>query len=279
MVLITLKAKLMKYSIILLCLISLQNVSADEKNPYENNIGILLDEDAAARNHQQFYDFKKSQNDLSDNDREKKLLHNQYWLINKKQNLWMGIFDGNAVRVPGTGYPGIKPGSYIPQQILRIRNGERLSQFILKSTGATSYDYPLYCYNKTDAVLIDKTDYVLLYSGCTNILSEKNGKRMISYNILFYSKIFDTLVSINEFDSSVLIDEDKYANFLRRKQNYFIYDKTNIAFRINGKDFVENVDPDTGIQLSSVSDDPENSDGFQIFPLERIPVEKTNGKL
>lgn len=213
---------------------------------------------------------KKSQNNLTDSERTKMLFQNQYWLINKKQDLWLGFFDGKKVKISKGIYPDINIDSYLPQQIIRIKKGGKLSQFIIKSTEVNSYEYPLHCYNKFDAVLLDKPDYLLFYSGCTNISPGKDGRRGTSYNILFYSKTFDTLVSINEFTSSAIIDNKLHAAFLKSKEDYFVYEKNNIAFRINGKDKVEDVNPDPGLPLNR-DDSSEDADGVLVLPLERLP--------
>lgn len=101
-------------------------------------------------------------------------------MINKKQDLWLGFFDGKKVKISKGIYPDINIDSYLPQQIIRIKKGGKLSQFIIKSTEVNSYEYPLHCYNKFDAVLLDKPDYLLFYSGCTNISPGKgNGANLL----------------------------------------------------------------------------------------------------
>ena len=44
--------------------------------------------------HEDYIEFKSKQNNLPDTERSKLLRTNEYWLINKKQNLWIGFFDG-----------------------------------------------------------------------------------------------------------------------------------------------------------------------------------------
>jgi len=177
----------------------------------------LTDKDANDRYHEQFLDFKNNQNNLDDSERVKILFQNQYWLVNKNQDLWVGFFDGKKIKVPGGVYPDMPAATYLPQQIIRIKMKGKLSQFIIKSTGIKTYGHPLHCYNKIDAVLVDKPDCLLFYSGCTDIIPRKDGRRDVSYDILFYSKIFDTLVSVNSFTSSATIDAKSYADALKTK--------------------------------------------------------------
>jgi len=230
----------------------------------------LTDKDANDRYHEQFIEFKNNQNNLADSERVKILFQNQYWLVNKNQDLWVGFFDGKKIKVPGGVYPDMPAATYLPQQIIRIKMKGKLSQFIIKSTGIKTYGHPLHCYNKIDAVLVDKPDYLLFYSGCTDIIPRNDGRRNVTYDILFYSKIFDTLVSVNSFTSSEIIDVKSYADALKNKDVYFVYEKTYVAFRIKGKDKVEDVDPDTGAQLNR-DDDSEDTDGVQVLPFERLP--------
>ncbi|MER0155966.1 hypothetical protein [Klebsiella quasipneumoniae] len=58
---------------------------------------------------------KKSQNNLTDSERTKMLFQNQYWLINKKQDLWLGFFDGKKVKISKGIYPDINIDSYLPR--------------------------------------------------------------------------------------------------------------------------------------------------------------------
>ncbi|MDK9364712.1 hypothetical protein [Lelliottia wanjuensis] len=267
----------MKYSIAFLFVFSTGSVVAVENNAqpsYDNSFEAISNQDAAERFHDQALDNKATQNNLSDNERDKDLYDNEYWLVNKSQDLWVGVFDGKQVKVPKGIYPDITSETYLPQQVIRIKNNGKLSQFVLKSTMPASYGYPLHCLNKVDAVLLDKSEYMLLNSGCTDVVPDKNGQRTIAYNILFYSKKFDTLVSVNEFDSSSLIDGKLYSGYLKDKKGYFVYEVNNIAFRIKGKDQVEDVDPDTGVSLHSGEDESEDADGVQVLPLERL----TEGK-
>ncbi|EOV9568473.1 hypothetical protein ACN5LI_000047 [Cronobacter turicensis] len=223
-----------------------------------------IDED----HREEYRAYKIEQNKLPDDQRDNySLLPNEYWLIDKKQDLWLGFFDGKRTRVPGNIFSDIKNTSYLPQQVIRIKLGYRISQFLLVDYNQMEPDYPLHCYNKNDGVLLNAPEYLLFYSGCTNILLENNGRRKIKYDILFYSKTFDTMFLINEFDSFEAIDRKIYSGYLRNKDGYFIFDKTNIAFKINGKDKVENINPKTGLSLNMGSD----YDSIQSLILKRLP--------
>jgi len=70
------------------------------------------------------------------------------------------------------------------------------------------------------------------------------------WNIYFYSAFWFQLIS-----------------------HYFVYWETNLTFRINGKDKVKDVDPDTGLPLNR-DDSSEDADGVQVLPLERLPEVK-----
>ncbi|WP_142276981.1 hypothetical protein [Klebsiella quasipneumoniae] len=65
----------MKYLVLFCFLISTQIVRASDKNDEifssESDFGSLLDLDANERYHDQFIDFKKSQNNLTDSERTK----------------------------------------------------------------------------------------------------------------------------------------------------------------------------------------------------------------
>ncbi|EOC0061136.1 hypothetical protein ACI0YB_002434, partial [Cronobacter turicensis] len=128
----------MKY-LFLFFFISAHVVNASENNDAilssDNNLADYFDQASNERYHDQFVDFKESQNDLADSERTKKLIQNQYWLVNKNSNLWIGFFDGKRVMVPKGIYPDINSDSYLPEQIIRIKIGEKLSQFVIKSTG------------------------------------------------------------------------------------------------------------------------------------------------
>ncbi|MBX8459762.1 hypothetical protein K5E19_04715, partial [Enterobacter sp. RIT637] len=129
--------------------ISFTNASDKKDEILSSGDGLesLIDQDANERYDDQFINFKNSQNNLSDSERTKKLLQNQYWLINKNQNFWVGFFDGKQVKVSKGIYPDINIDSYLPQQIIRIKSGGKLSQFVIKSTDVSSYGSPLHCYN------------------------------------------------------------------------------------------------------------------------------------
>ncbi len=83
----------------ILFLISTQFIHASDRNDEilfsKSDHGNLLDRDANERYHDQFIDFKTTQNNLPYIKRNKSLFSNQYWLVNKKQDLWIGVLMGN----------------------------------------------------------------------------------------------------------------------------------------------------------------------------------------
>ena len=110
-----------------------------------------------------YIEFKSNQNVLPDAKRKKNLRKNEYWLVNKEQDLWMGIFDGKYVKVPGGTYIGIPRETFLPEQLIRVRKGSKTSQFLLTDS---IKGYPQNCYNRHDQILIDSSDYTVFYTSC-----------------------------------------------------------------------------------------------------------------
>ncbi|HID6517561.1 TPA: hypothetical protein ACXG3D_005474, partial [Klebsiella pneumoniae] len=104
-------------------LISTQFIHASDRNDEilfsKSDPGNLLDRDANERYHDQFIDFKTTQNNLPDIKRNKSLFSNQYWLVNKKQDLWIGVFDGEYVKIPAGTYVNIPGETLFPESIIR----------------------------------------------------------------------------------------------------------------------------------------------------------------
>lgn len=84
----------MKYSIAFLFVFSTGSVVAVENNAqpsYDNSFETISNQDATERFHDQNLGNKTTQNNLSDNERDKDLYGNEYWLVNKSQDLWVGF--------------------------------------------------------------------------------------------------------------------------------------------------------------------------------------------
>ncbi len=47
-----------------------------------------------------YRNYKNKQNNLPDSQRRKVFSSNEYWLVNKEQDLWLGLFDGKNIKVP-----------------------------------------------------------------------------------------------------------------------------------------------------------------------------------
>lgn len=273
-----------KYSILVILLLGARNSwSHDSTSSELNNTSISKSNlEQLAQKQQQWIDednrekhkqYKEEQNEILDEQRDKDFLpYNEYWLIDKKQDLWLGFFDGKWDMVPDNTYPDIKGDKYLPQQVIRIKQGSKTSQFLLDSYIGMDSDYPLHCYNKADGVLLNSSEYILFYSGCVNVTPEANGRRKISYDILLYSKKYDTIVSVNSFDSIKLIDSKLYSDYLKYNNAFFVYEKTGMSFKIDGKDKAIDVDSNSGKPLDVGSD----YDSIQSFILKRLPEKKEN---
>lgn len=249
----------------------------------------VSDEDAALQQRQQIFDkeqqedylaFKKQQNDLPDNKRDKRLRKNEYWLVNKSQDLWLGIFDGKKVKVPGGIYGDIPNDTYQSQQVVRIKKNNRISQFLLKSEVD---NIPPVCFNKRDAILKDEPDYMVFYSGCTLGTLEPNSQKHSGYyEILFYEKNHDTLVVLTFFPYSPPdTDVNSFEKSVRKVNDYYVY-ADNSAFKVVGTDKIIDVDEKTGTPQTTTPNvkseteektDDESDEQEQVLPyvLQRLP--------
>ncbi len=63
-------------------------------------------------------------------ERSKVFSSNEYWLVNKEQDLWLGLFDGKNIKVPANYYKDIPNGGYHQQRILRVKRKGKISQFL-----------------------------------------------------------------------------------------------------------------------------------------------------
>ncbi len=86
----------MRYLLLFSVLVLLHSVNAKQINnkmlSTDSEFTSLTDKDANDRYHEQFIEFKNNQNNLADSERVKILFQNQYWLVNKNQDLWVGFF-------------------------------------------------------------------------------------------------------------------------------------------------------------------------------------------
>lgn len=49
-----------------------------------------------------YRNYKNKQNNLPDSQRSKVFSSNEYWLVNKEQDLWLGLFDGKISKCQQT---------------------------------------------------------------------------------------------------------------------------------------------------------------------------------
>ncbi|CNK29922.1 Uncharacterised protein [Yersinia frederiksenii] len=262
---------------------STNNFPIITSDTWENNSSGLMQDIFDNEQKQNNIQYKDEQNKLPDSKREKRLSKNQYWLVNKKQDLWLGIFDGKQVVVPGGIYDGITEKTSQYQQVIRVKQNNRISQFLLTNLTQDGVEYPPLCISRLDSILKDSLDYVLFYSACTLEGLQLNSPQHEGYyDILFYSKSYDTLIRLNGFPYSASDGNvDHYSkNFIKIK-DYYIDSNIEVAFKFIGKDQVVEIDPKTGsykkpekIQERDPSgqwilvDDPEQ---FKPDLLKRLP--------
>ncbi|MDW7445858.1 hypothetical protein RZN20_04405, partial [Klebsiella pneumoniae] len=91
-----------------------------------------------------YRNYKNKQNNLPDSQRSKVFSSNEYWLVNKEQDLWLGLFDGKNIKVPAKYYKDIPYGGYHQQRILRIKRKGKISQFLLQRE---TNNYPSKCFS------------------------------------------------------------------------------------------------------------------------------------
>lgn len=279
----------MKYFVLFYFLISTQFIHASDRNDEilfsKSDPGNLLDRDTNERYHDQFIDFKTTQNNLPDIKRNKSLFSNQYWLVNKKQDLWIGVFDGKYVKIPAGTYVNISGETLFPESIIRIKRGGKISQFLLLNSNCT---YPSVCVNRRDGILFDAHDYMVFYTGCARDDRLASKKLSVFYNILFYSKTFDTILRLDEFPDSALQGEsiNVFKTSIEKVKDYYIDYSIESAFKFTGPDQVIVVDEKTGKPQEKVQETDDNGnpvmkngepvmiddpDGFQPVILKRLP--------
>ncbi|PVZ78534.1 hypothetical protein C9426_34685 [Serratia sp. S1B] len=252
----------------------------DDENTDSQLFQKLFDEDERQR----YLDYKKEQNSLPDNKRDKSLTTNQYLLVNKKQNYWLGLFDGKKVKVPKGVYADIPYESYQPQQIIRVKKDRNISQF---DTSDNIDNYPAHCFNRSDYILKDELSYSVLFLECTLHDIDKNTEKHLSYyGILLYDKEYDTLIRLYSSPNTLEVPSVRQLkNLVEKTKNYYVYHGDKVAFKIIGKDKSVAIDYNTGKSQPKVPDrDPstgktimiDDPEGFQPEFLKRLPEVITN---
>lgn len=241
--------------------------SVIDQDTWKNHSSELMQRIFDREQMQRYIEYKEEQNKLPDDKRSKSLSENQYWLVNKSQDLWLGIFDGKQIKVPGGTYHDITEDRHQPQQVIRIKRGNRISQFLLTRPIQDGFEYPLLCMNKKDSILKDSQDYLLFYSACTfEDLQRNSHRREGYYDILFYSKTYDSLIRLDGFPYSATSGNvDFYSGNVRKIKNYYINDGYEIAFKFIGKDRVVEVDPKTGAEKKPEKVEIMNSHGQWVL--------------
>ncbi|BBW27874.1 hypothetical protein ACS6GG_04935 [Enterobacter bugandensis] len=211
--------------------------------------------------------YKNEQSHLPDRQRDKRLYTNEYWLVNKDQNLWIGFFEGKKIKVPKGVYLNISDESYQAQQVVRIKENRKISQFLM-SSGMD--EYPDICLNKNDKIMKDEKFYTYFYSGCTYDSLQRNSiKHDGHYDILLFDKRFNTLVKLDSIPYSIPEGLKYMSESLVSKNGYYRFDSAQGAFKITGKDQIVIVDPDTGNVVPKV---PKTDDNGRTILMNGKPV-------
>lgn len=249
-------SKSVKFFMLLLLLITIRPTYAVETPAASSDDdSARMQEIFDEEQHEDYILYKNEQNNLADNKREKALYKNQYWLVNKKQDLWLGIFDGKQVIVPGRYYYLVSEETYPRQQVIRVKNKNKISQFLLTDFMRDGTEYPPRCSSKLDYILKDSADYLLFFSGCTFETLQLNSPRHDGrFDIFLYDKTYDSLMKVDAFPYSASKNEPlplDYGLFINKVKNYYINTSTESpwAFKFTGKDQVIQVDPKTGKKI------------------------------
>ncbi|WP_337261585.1 MULTISPECIES: hypothetical protein [unclassified Serratia (in: enterobacteria)] len=200
--------------------------------------------------HDDFIVYKNKQNSLPDSKREKRIFKNQYWLVNKKEDLWLGLFLGKLVEKPAE-LENHPIGEKLPrQQVIRIKRSNHISQFLLSD----EYDIksPPRCTSRENYILKDSKDYLLFFSGCIfNTFQPKSSRHEGKIDILLYDKTYDNVMVIDNFPYSVLdggLLPLDYGQSINKLNGYYINTSSEYktAFKVIGEEQVISVDPETG---------------------------------
>ncbi len=194
---------------------------------------------------QQYRIYKDQQSKLSDNERSKYLLQNEYWLVNKNEKLWLGLFKGKYIySAPSKYRPGLSAGRYIQEKILRIKIDKKILQFRLY---AGDDAYPSDCDTYRGVVYKDTKNYTAFLTSCGyKENNQDDAENLFHVYIFIYDKstsslfkIFSSLMSINRSYSEIanlfnIIESDGVyiypdpANYVGRKCAFEVKDNKNV---------------------------------------------------
>jgi hypothetical protein len=221
------------------------DISVIDSNTWKKDSSKIIQDLFDVEEKYRVQEYVETQGNLPDEDRKKRLSENRYWLVNKEQNLWVGVFNGKQIKVPAGVYINQPKVIFLPEKIVRVKRDNKISQFILNDS---ENGYPSYCFNRHDGVLKDAQDYMVLYAGCA--YNDKVGSQHLSvfYTILFYSKIFDTMLKLDEFQQSALqgIDINSLGKSVKKTNDYYVDSTLDTAFKFIAKDQVVIIDEKTG---------------------------------
>jgi len=219
--------------LILNCIFSKTVLSNDSllKEAFENIDPVVLEYEVER---QQYRAYKDEQNKLPDNKRDKYLLQNEYWLVNKYEKLWFGLFNGKySYFALGKYRPSLPIGRYAQEKILRIKKDEKTIQFRLYSDDDV---YPLDCDSYRGFIYKDTTNYTAFFTSCGYKENNRDdAKTAMHVYVFIYDKRTTSLFKIYSSIMSVNRSYSELANLFNIIENNGIYIYPDPAYYVNRK--------------------------------------------
>lgn len=183
---------------------------------------------------QQYRVYKDEQNKLPDNKRDKYLLQNEYWLVNKDEKLWFGLFNGKYLYFASDKYrPGLPMGGYAQEKILRIKAEGKIIQFRLYADDDV---YPLDCDSYRGLIYKDTRNYTAFLTSCGyKENNQHDAKTAMHVYVFIYDKRTTSLFKIFSSGMSVNRSYSEIANLFNIKDNNGVYIYPDPANYVNRK--------------------------------------------
>lgn len=106
-------------------------------------------------------------------------------MVNKEQDLWLGLFDGKNIKVPANYYKDIPNGGYHQQRILRVKRKGKISQFLLQRE---TNNYPSKCLSVINNIVLT-LHYIHIFTLDVLVLVLNLTQPAIAYYMIFYYMI------------------------------------------------------------------------------------------